>query len=162
MLPLDYLSALVLLFMLTVADRACYALGSNAGKAGLLAGQMALLLPVAMSQYWSPAAGAWPRFHLRALLLLKVASFCLSALQLRGGYPPRASYTGAPCCLRGLARASNGMVGVGWGDRHGMAWGQLCCVLCVWHGYALGPAFKRWCCRHTRATCCAHRKRLTT
>ena len=43
---------------------------------------------------WSPAdpAAHTPRDHLRVLLALKAASFALSALQLRTGYPPPASY----------------------------------------------------------------------
>ena len=40
----------------------------------------------------SAATGPPPRDHLRILLALKSASFALSALQLRTGYPPPASY----------------------------------------------------------------------
>ena len=45
-----------------------------------------------MSLFWSPLTSPTAPACLRTLLLLRCASFALSALQLRAGYPPPASY----------------------------------------------------------------------
>eukprot|EP00887_Chlorella_sp_A99_P004668 scaffold4.g4668.t1 len=90
--PLGYLLTLILLFLLLVLDRLVYTLGSPAGKAALHVGQLALYFWYCLSLFWSPMASAAARAHLRVLLLLKSPAFALSALQLRTGYPPPASY----------------------------------------------------------------------
>ncbi len=46
----------------------------------------------AMHLFWSPATGGTAKAHLRAWVALRALSFALSALQLRHGYPPKASY----------------------------------------------------------------------
>ncbi len=54
---------------------------------------MALYFWYCLTLFWSPPASLATRFHLKAVILIKAASFALSALQLRSGYPPPASYT---------------------------------------------------------------------
>jgi hypothetical protein len=96
-LPWDYLTALLLLFVIMVVDRLVYSLGSQLGKALLLLGQLLLFIPFCMSLFWSPAApssSSRAREHIRVFLVLKAASWVSSALQLRSGFPPRASFTG--------------------------------------------------------------------
>ena len=53
---------------------------------------MALFYYYTFSLFWSPFTGSKSRNQLRMLMLIKTASFALSALQLRSGYPPRASF----------------------------------------------------------------------
>lgn len=105
--PLGYLLTLMTLFMFIVMDRVVYTLGNAAGKAALHVAEMALFFWYCSSLVWdspdyysadsgsslapSDSLGV-PRDHLRILLALKSASFALSALQLRTGYPPPASY----------------------------------------------------------------------
>ncbi len=62
-------------------------------QALLLAGQAALVFWYCLSLYWSPleTSGA-ARAHLRVFAALKCLAFVFSALQLRSGYPPPASY----------------------------------------------------------------------
>jgi hypothetical protein len=55
-LPLDYLTALLVMFGCSVADRLVYSLGSHPGKAALLLAQVAVLLPAAAQLYWGRAA----------------------------------------------------------------------------------------------------------
>jgi hypothetical protein len=96
-LPWDYLTALLLLFVIMVVDRLVYSLGSQLGKALLLLGQLLLFIPFCMSLFWSPvvsSSSSRPKEHLRVFLVLKAASWVSSALQLRSGFPPRASFTG--------------------------------------------------------------------
>lgn len=93
-LPWDYLTALLLLFVIQVVDRLVYSLGSHLGKALLLLGQLLLFVPLSMSLFWSPVASASTRQHVRVFMLLKAASWVSSALQLRSGFPPRASFDG--------------------------------------------------------------------
>jgi hypothetical protein len=93
-LPWDYLTALLLLFVIQVVDRLVYSLGSHLGKALLLLGQLLLFVPLSMSLFWSPVASASTRQHVRVFMLLKSASWVSSALQLRSGFPPRASFDG--------------------------------------------------------------------
>lgn len=96
-LPWDYLTALLLLFVITVVDRVVYSLGSHLGKALLLLGQLTLIIPLCMSLFWSPVAASSSsraRQHIRVFLVLKAASWVSSALQLRSGFPPRASFDG--------------------------------------------------------------------
>ena len=57
-----------------------------------LRSQLGLYFGYCLSLFWSPLASAGARAHLRTLILIKSASFVLSALQLRTGYPPPASY----------------------------------------------------------------------
>jgi len=105
--PLGYLLTLITLFMFIVMDRVVYTLGNAAGKAALHVAEMALFFWYCSSLVWASPdyysadpiftfAGSdsfgVPRDHLRILLALKSASFALSALQLRTGYPPPASY----------------------------------------------------------------------
>lgn len=78
-----------------VLDRLFYTLGLHVGKAVLLWVQMALFYYYTFSLFWSPSTSSKSRNQLRFLMLLKTASFALSALQLRSGYPPRASFRGA-------------------------------------------------------------------
>lgn len=61
-------------------------------QAVLLWTQMALFYYYTFSLFWSPFTGSKSRNQLRLLMLIKTASFALSALQLRSGYPPRASF----------------------------------------------------------------------
>jgi hypothetical protein len=96
-LPWDYLTALLLLFVIMVVDRLVYSLGSHLGKALLLLGQLVLFIPFCMSLFWSPVASvssSRTRQHISAFLVLKAASWVSSALQLRSGFPPRASFDG--------------------------------------------------------------------
>ncbi len=67
--------------------KACIAL-----QALLLWVQMALFYYYTFSLFWSPFSSSSARNQLRLLMLMKTASFALSALQLRSGYPPRASF----------------------------------------------------------------------
>ncbi|KAA6417866.1 MAG: hypothetical protein FRX49_12164, partial [Trebouxia sp. A1-2] len=93
--PVDYLGVLILLFLFMVLDRLFYTLGLHLGKALLLWAQMALFYYYTFSLFWSPFSSSSARNQLRLLMLMKTASFALSALQLRSGYPPRASFRGA-------------------------------------------------------------------
>ena len=71
-----------------------YSLGSQLGQFLLYTSQLLTFFSFSMSLFWSPATSSSAHNHLRVFLGLKVASFCLAALQLRCGLPPRASYTG--------------------------------------------------------------------
>lgn len=96
-LPWDYLTALLLLFVITVVDRLVYSLGSQLGKAMLLLAQLLLFIPFCMRLFWSPVASSSSsaaRQHERVFMVLKAASWVSSALQLRSGFPPRASFDG--------------------------------------------------------------------
>lgn len=53
---------------------------------------MAIFYPFVMDLFWSANTGTHARSDLRIVLLLKTLSFTFSALQLRHGYPPPASY----------------------------------------------------------------------
>ena len=53
---------------------------------------MALFYWYTMTLFWSPATGAAAKTHLRVLMAIKSLYFTFSALQLRNGYPPPASY----------------------------------------------------------------------
>jgi hypothetical protein len=53
--------------------------------------ELALYFYYCTSLAWAPSAHP-ARAHLRALIALKCGSFAASALQLRTGYPPPASY----------------------------------------------------------------------
>ncbi len=66
--------------------------GLHALQALLLWAQMALFYYYTFSLFWSPFSSSTARNQLRLLMLMKTASFALSALQLRSGYPPRASF----------------------------------------------------------------------
>ena len=61
-------------------------------QALLLWVQMALFYWYTMTLFWSPATGAVAKTHLRVLMAIKSLYFTFSALQLRNGYPPPASY----------------------------------------------------------------------
>ena len=61
-------------------------------QALLLWGQMALFYWYTMTLFWSPATGAAAKTHLRILIAIKSLYFTFSAMQLRNGYPPPASY----------------------------------------------------------------------
>jgi len=96
-LPWDYLTALLLLFVIMVVDRLVYSLGSQLGKAMLLLAQLLLFIPFCMRLFWSPVASSSSsaaRQHERVFMVLKAASWVSSALQLRSGFPPRASFDG--------------------------------------------------------------------
>eukprot|EP00775_Hariotina_reticulata_P007362 gene7362-7573_t len=101
-LPWDYLSALLVLFVITVIDRLVYSLGSHLGKYLLLLGQLLLFIPSCMSLFWAPvgigssgnAASGTTREHLRVFIVLKACSWVTTCLQLRSGFPPRASFDG--------------------------------------------------------------------
>lgn len=93
-LPLDYLGALLVVFLLAVMDRAFYALGTNLGKTLLFIFQLALFLPFCMRWYWLPSTSSTAHIHLAVFMLIKCTSLVLNALQLRSGYPPRASLEG--------------------------------------------------------------------
>ncbi|KAK9824077.1 hypothetical protein WJX72_007565 [[Myrmecia] bisecta] len=92
--PVDFLAVLIILFLFMVLDRLVYTLGNHLGKALLLVGQMALFYWYCMELFWSPSTSSGARMHLRILMALKSLSFAFSALQLRTGYPPPASYRG--------------------------------------------------------------------
>ncbi|CAL8464921.1 g4456 [Coccomyxa elongata] len=92
--PVDYLGVLMLLFLLLVLDRLFYTLGLHLGKAVLFWTQMALFYWYTMVLFWSPATSTTAKLHLRILMAIKSLSFTFSALQLRNGYPPPASYRG--------------------------------------------------------------------
>lgn len=84
-----------------VLDRVFYTMGAHAGKALLLVAQLLVSYWYCLSLFWSPletSGGA--KAHLRAFILLRSASFACSALQLRSGYPPPASYRHAPLSLK--------------------------------------------------------------
>lgn len=53
---------------------------------------MALYFSYCFSYYWASGASSSAHTHLRVVVLLRCASFALSALQLRTGYPPPAGY----------------------------------------------------------------------
>ena len=116
--PLGYLVTLLILFVFLVLDRLIYTIGSQAGKAVLhllydicvgLLGDILFTQTVLhirdcrqiMIHFWYSEALVWSMgnsstvhlMYLRVFLLLKCASFALSALQLRSGYPPPASYS---------------------------------------------------------------------
>jgi hypothetical protein len=101
-LPWDYLSALLVLFVTTVIDRLVYSLGSHLGKFLLLLGQLLLFIPACMSLFWAPggvgssgsATSGTTREHLRVFIVLKACSWVTTCLQLRSGFPPRASFDG--------------------------------------------------------------------
>lgn len=61
-------------------------------QALLLWTQMVLFYWYTMTLFWSPATSTTAKLHLRVLMALKSLSFTFSALQLRNGYPPPASY----------------------------------------------------------------------
>ena len=61
-------------------------------QALLLWGQMVLFYWYTMTLFWSPATGAVAKAHLRVLIAIKSLYFTFSAMQLRNGYPPPASY----------------------------------------------------------------------
>ena len=62
-------------------------------QAALLAAQVVWVYWYCLALYWSPSQGSGTaRAHLRAFAALKSLSFVFSALQLRSGYPPPASY----------------------------------------------------------------------
>ena len=116
--PLGYLITLIILFMFVVLDRVVYSLGSCLGKGVLHVVQMIVFFwycsslvwndPFSSSSYSGHAHGTattsdgsgdnrgstTTKSHdlLRILLFIKLLSFALSALQLRTGYPPPASY----------------------------------------------------------------------
>ncbi|KAK9858804.1 hypothetical protein WJX84_000839, partial [Apatococcus fuscideae] len=92
--PLDFLLILLMLFTFMVLDRLTYTLGSHLGKAALLWSQIAIFYPFVMNLFWSANTGTHARSDLRIILVLKSLSFAFSALQLRHGYPPPASYRG--------------------------------------------------------------------
>ncbi len=77
-----------------VGDRVFYSLGSHLGKFSLFLVQLLVFIPTCMRLYWSPASGHTAHTHLRVFMLLKSISFVLNALQLRSGFPPRASFDG--------------------------------------------------------------------
>lgn len=62
---------------------------------------MVLFYWYTMTLFWSPATGAAAKTHLRALIAIKSLYFTFSAMQLRNGYPPPASYRCdiTPSCL---------------------------------------------------------------
>lgn len=64
-------------------------------QAVLLWTQMVLFYWYTMSLFWSPATSTGAKLHLRILVAIKSLSFTFSALQLRNGYPPPASYRSA-------------------------------------------------------------------
>lgn len=62
-------------------------------QALLLAAQVIGVYWYCLALYWSPSeVSGTARAHLRAFAALKSLSFVFSALQLRSGYPPPASY----------------------------------------------------------------------
>jgi len=61
-------------------------------QALLLWVQMALFYWYTMMLFWSPATGGVAKTHLRVLIAIKSLYFTFSAMQLRNGYPPPASY----------------------------------------------------------------------
>ena len=61
-------------------------------QALLLWGQMVLFYWYTMTLFWSPATGGAAKMHLRVLIAIKSLYFTFSAMQLRNGYPPPASY----------------------------------------------------------------------
>ena len=63
-----------------------------AAQAVLLWTQMGLFFWYSLSLFWSPATSAAAKAHLRVLMAAKTVSFVFSALQLRNGFPPPASY----------------------------------------------------------------------
>lgn len=66
-------------------------------QAALLAAQVVWVYWYCLALYWSPSQGSGAaRAHLRAFAALKSLSFVFSALQLRSGYPPPASYQCGP------------------------------------------------------------------
>lgn len=116
--PLGYLVTLLILFVFLVLDRLIYTIGSQAGKAVLhlmydtLCRSLKDILCAKpdlhirdcrqiMIHFWYSEALVWSMgnsstvhlMYLRMFLLLKCTSFALSALQLRSGYPPPASYS---------------------------------------------------------------------
>lgn len=90
--PIGFLLTLMILFGFVVLDRVAYTLGSAAGKFALHMVEMALLLSYCSFLAWSPSRGAPHSWLLSGFLAIKCASFALSALQIRSGYPPPASY----------------------------------------------------------------------
>ncbi len=66
------------------------------GQAVLFWTQMALFYWYTMTLFWSPATSTTAKLHLRILMAIKSLSFTFSALQLRNGYPPPASYRCVP------------------------------------------------------------------
>ncbi len=67
-------------------------------QAALLAGQVVAVYWYCLSLYWSPLeTSGTARAHLRAFAALKSLAFVFSALQLRSGYPPPASYQYGGC-----------------------------------------------------------------
>lgn len=66
-------------------------------QALLLWGQLVLVAWNAMHLFWGPATGGAAKAHLRVWVALRALSFALSALQLRHGYPPQASYMYVQC-----------------------------------------------------------------
>ena len=92
--PLGYLTTLMVLFAFFILDRLVYTLGSQAGKACLHLIQVLVSLWYSEAVTWSMGSSvATHMFYLRILLVLRCISFALSALQLRSGYPPPASYS---------------------------------------------------------------------
>lgn len=64
-------------------------------QAVLFWAQMVLFYWYTMTLFWSPATSTGAKLHLRILMAIKSLSFTFSALQLRNGYPPPASYRSA-------------------------------------------------------------------
>lgn len=89
--PIGFLLTLMILFGFVVLDRVVYSLGSTAGKFVLHLIEMALLFSYCSFLAWSPR-GPSQSWLIAVFLAIKAASFALSALQLRSGYPPPASY----------------------------------------------------------------------
>jgi hypothetical protein len=77
-----------------VAGRVFYSLGSQLGHFLFYCIQAVTVISSSMALYWSPATGPTAHNHLRVFLGLKLVSFCLSGLQLKSGFPPRASFDG--------------------------------------------------------------------
>lgn len=101
--PLGYLLTLITLFMFIVFDRVAYTIGSPLAKSILHVSEMIVYFWYCSSLIWNSDASrsyfftkdlsTAPLGHIRAVLLLKCLSFAASALQLRSGYPPPASYS---------------------------------------------------------------------
>eukprot|EP00899_Mesostigma_viride_P028416 jgi/Mesvir1/875/Mv26589-RA.1 len=84
--PVDYVYALIFMFSLMVADRVLYLTSAIRVKVLFHAACVALFTPVLAWLYWRPELEA-DRGLLRLFFGIKVASFALSALQIRFRYP---------------------------------------------------------------------------
>ncbi|MEW5302433.1 MAG: hypothetical protein WDW36_005220 [Sanguina aurantia] len=96
-IPIDYVGALMALFLLLVVERAVYSLGSPRGRAVLHLVGLFMLLPWILSQFWGLTSHV-AKLHLRVFALLRLSSLCFGAfsnangaLQLRVGYPALSS-----------------------------------------------------------------------